>query len=105
MPASPQPLPYWRLSSFYFWYYAALGGYTPFFAQWLHDQGQSASAISALLALWYATRVAAPTAWSALSGRSPHPIRWLRSARAHGRSSARSTASASAPATARSRSW
>jgi MFS transporter, PPP family, 3-phenylpropionic acid transporter len=69
--------PYWRLSSFYFWYYAALGGFTPYFAQWLHDLGQDEGAISALMALWYATRVFAPTSWSALSTRSAHPIRWL----------------------------
>jgi len=72
------PLPYWRLSSFYFWYYAALGGFTPYFAQWLHDLGQDAGAISALMALWYATRVFAPTLWSGYATRSPHPIRWLR---------------------------
>jgi PPP family 3-phenylpropionic acid transporter len=78
MPAHPQPLPYWRLSSFYFWYYAALGGFTPYFAQWLHDLGQEAAAISALMALWYATRVFAPALWSAFTTRSAHPIRWLR---------------------------
>lgn len=77
MPATP-PLPYWRLSSFYFWYYAALGGFTPYFAQWLHDLGQPAAAISALMALWYATRVFAPTVWSAITARSPAPIHWLR---------------------------
>lgn len=76
MPAPP--LPYWRLSSFYFGYYAALGGFTPYFAQWLHDLGQDAAAISVLFALWYGTRIFAPTAWSTLSSRSPHPIRWLR---------------------------
>jgi PPP family 3-phenylpropionic acid transporter len=78
MPSPPQPLPYWRLSSFYFWYYAALGGFTPYFAQWLHDLGQDAVAISALMALWYATRILGPALWSAITTRSPHPIRWLR---------------------------
>jgi PPP family 3-phenylpropionic acid transporter len=72
------PLPYWRLSSFYFWYYAALGGFTPYFAQWLHDRGQDAFAISVLLSLWYATRIFAPTTWNALATRSPQPLRWLR---------------------------
>ena len=77
MSASP-PLPYWRLSSFYFWYYAAIGGFTPYFAQWLHDLGQSALAISALMALWYCTRVFAPAVWSACTARSLAPIYWLR---------------------------
>jgi PPP family 3-phenylpropionic acid transporter len=75
---SSPPLPYWRLSSFYFWYYAALGAFTPYFAQWLHDLGQDAIAISALMALWYGTRVVAPAAWSAQTSASPHPMRWLR---------------------------
>lgn len=75
---SPAPLPYWRLSSFYFWYYAALGAFTPYFAQWLHDLGQDATAISALMALWYATRVVAPPLWSSRTTASARPIRWLR---------------------------
>lgn len=76
MPATP--LPYWRLSSFYFWYYAALGGFTPYFAQWLHDLGQDAVAISVLMGLWYATRIVAPTSWNSRAARSPDPLRWLR---------------------------
>jgi MFS transporter, PPP family, 3-phenylpropionic acid transporter len=76
--SAPPPLPYWRLSSFYFCYYAALGGFTPYFAQWLHDLGQPALAISGLMALWYTTRVFAPAVWSTLTTRSAAPIRWLR---------------------------
>lgn len=75
----PAPIPYWRLSSFYFWYYAALGGFTPYFAQWLHDRGQDAMAISLIFGLWYGTRILAPMSWNALAARSPHPMRWLRS--------------------------
>jgi PPP family 3-phenylpropionic acid transporter len=71
------PLPYWRLSSFYFWYYAVIGGFTPYFAQWLHDLGQDAIAISVMLGLWYATRVLAPPIWSSLTATSAHPLRWL----------------------------
>ncbi len=71
-------VPYWRLSSFYFWYYAVIGAFTPYFAQWLHDRGQSAMAISAMLALWYGTRTVAPALWSSYAAASPHPIRWLR---------------------------
>ena len=75
---SASPLPYWRLSSFYFWYYAVIGGFTPYIAQWLHGLGQEAMAISALMALWYATRIIAPAVWSAQTSTSNHPIRWLR---------------------------
>ena len=75
---SDRDLPYWRLSSFYFWYYAVIGAFTPYIAQWLHDRGVDALAISAMLALWYATRTVAPALWSAWAVPSPHPLRWLR---------------------------
>lgn len=71
-------LPYWRLSSFYFWYYAVIGAFTPYIAQWLHDQGVDAFAISAMLALWYATRTVAPALWSGWTAHARHPLRWLR---------------------------
>lgn len=71
-------MPYWRLSSFYFWYYAVIGAFTPYISQWLHDRGTDALAISAMLALWYGTRTVAPALWSTWTARSPHPMRWLR---------------------------
>jgi PPP family 3-phenylpropionic acid transporter len=75
---SDRALPYWRLSSFYFCYYAVIGAFTPYIAQWLHDRGVDALAISAMLALWYGTRTVAPALWSAWAVPSPHPLRWLR---------------------------
>lgn len=66
-----------RLSNVYFWYYAALGAFTPYFARWVKDAGHGALAASATLALWYATRIAAPPLWTALCERSPQPLRWL----------------------------
>jgi PPP family 3-phenylpropionic acid transporter len=71
-------VPYWRLSSFYFCYYGALGAYTPYFARWLHDRGHGAVAISVLLGLWYATRIIAPALWTSHATHARHPIRWLR---------------------------
>ena len=32
------------------------------------------AAISVLMSLWYATRIVAPSTWTTLSSRSPHPI-------------------------------
>jgi len=74
MPAS---FPYWRISSFYFWYCAALGAFTPFFARWLHELGLEGMAIGTVMAMWYLSRVAAPPAWSALCAGSSNPLRWL----------------------------
>ncbi len=73
----PAPFPYWRISSFYFWYCAALGAFTPFFARWLHELGLEGMAIGTVMAMWYVSRVAAPPAWSALCAGSANPLRWL----------------------------
>jgi PPP family 3-phenylpropionic acid transporter len=66
-----------RLAGFYFIYYAALGGFTPYWNLFLKERGQDAAAISVLMSLWYGTRIVAPGAWSWLAARSSQPIRWL----------------------------
>jgi len=71
-------VPALRLSGFYFAYYAALGAFTPYWALYLKGLGQDVAAISILMSLWYATRIVAPSTWSALAARSVQPIRWLR---------------------------
>lgn len=76
-PPSPT-LPYWRLSSFYFWYYAALGAFTPYFSRWLDALGLGATLISSVFALWYGTRMLAPPLWGEASTRSARPWVWLR---------------------------
>ena len=75
---SPPPIPAFRLSSFYFAYYAALGAFTPYWALFLKHRGMDVAAISILMSLWYATRIIAPTTWTTIAARSPRPIRWLR---------------------------
>lgn len=72
-----QPMPYWRLSSTYFFYYAAVGVFTPYFARWITTWGHSAQTASALMALWYATRVVGPPLWAHLSRDSRSPKTWL----------------------------
>jgi MFS transporter, PPP family, 3-phenylpropionic acid transporter len=71
------PLPYWRLSSFYFWYFAIIGAFSPYFARWLHEIGLSGLAIGGMIALWYGSRVIAPPAWSLLCSGAAKPHRWL----------------------------
>jgi PPP family 3-phenylpropionic acid transporter len=70
-------VPALRLSSFYFAYYAVLGGFTPYWSLFLKDRGQSEAAIGVLMSLWYATRIVAPSSWNWLAARSPRPVRWL----------------------------
>lgn len=76
-PAPPR-VPTARLSSFYFAYYAALGAFTPYWSLYLAAHGHDAAAISILMSLWYATRIAAPSVWSVLAGRAARPVAWLR---------------------------
>ncbi|HBK45944.1 MAG TPA: MFS transporter, partial [Xanthomonadaceae bacterium] len=80
MTASPAAaaVPVVRLSSFYLLYYAALGGFTPYWSLFLASRGMTVTAISVMMSLWYATRVVAPSAWTSLAAASPRPILWLR---------------------------
>ncbi len=56
-------MPYWRLSGFYFFYFAALGALIPFWGLYLRDRGFSALAIGELMAILMATKVVAPNLW------------------------------------------
>src|SRR5690606_34969902 len=77
--ASPRsPAPVARLSSFYFFYYAALGAFTPYWSLYLQSRGMGVTAISVMMSLWYATRVIARRTWTSLAALWPRPIRWLR---------------------------
>jgi len=71
-------VPVARLSSFYLFYYAALGAFTPYWSLFLSSRGMSVTAISVMMSLWYATRVVAPSSWTTLAGASSRPIVWLR---------------------------
>lgn len=55
--------PYWRLSGFYFFYFAALGAFIPYWTLYLQGQGFSAAAIGELVAIATATKIVAPNIW------------------------------------------
>jgi len=77
---SAMTVPVARLSSFYLFYYAALGAFTPYWSLFLTARGMSVTAISVMMGLWYATRVVAPSTWTSLAAASPRPIRLCASA-------------------------
>lgn len=56
-------VPYWRLSAFYLFYFAALGAFMPYWSLYLEGLGYSAAAIGGLLALMSATKIIAPNIW------------------------------------------
>ena len=61
------PVPYWRLSGFYFCYFALLGAMYPFWPLYLKNEGFSAERIGLLLAIPMVTKVVAPNLWSWLA--------------------------------------
>ncbi|MEJ1297592.1 MAG: MFS transporter [Candidatus Sedimenticola sp. (ex Thyasira tokunagai)] len=56
-------MPYWRLSGFYFFYFAALGGLIPYWGLYLKSLGFDAIAIGELMAIPMATKFVAPYVW------------------------------------------
>jgi PPP family 3-phenylpropionic acid transporter len=63
-------MPYWRLSSFYLFYFGALGALVPFWGLYLQDRGLSAAAIGSLMAILMGTKVVAPNLWGWIADRT-----------------------------------
>ncbi|MDH5182178.1 MAG: MFS transporter [Gammaproteobacteria bacterium] len=55
--------PYWRLSGFYFFYFASLGALIPYWGLYLKDIGFDAGAIGSLMAVIMATKIISPNIW------------------------------------------
>ena len=64
------PIPYWRLSSFYLFYFALLGSTAPFLALYFHHLGFSTARIGELVAIPMLMRCVAPNLWGWLGDRS-----------------------------------
>lgn len=56
-------MPYWRLSGFYFFYFATLGTLVPYWGLYLQSIGFTPVAIGQLMALIALTRIVAPNIW------------------------------------------
>jgi PPP family 3-phenylpropionic acid transporter len=70
-------MPYWRLSSFYFFYFASLGALVPFWGLFLREQGFGALEIGQLMAIIMATKIVAPNIWGWIAdhtGRRVHIV-------------------------------
>jgi PPP family 3-phenylpropionic acid transporter len=55
--------PYWRLSGFYFFYFASLGVLVPYWSLYLQGEGFNAVQIGELTAILLGTRIVAPYIW------------------------------------------
>lgn len=71
-------LPRRRLAGFYFFYFAYLGAFAPFFSLYLEGVGMSAVEIGFLMALPQLTRIVAPHLWGWLADRGPSRLRIVR---------------------------
>jgi PPP family 3-phenylpropionic acid transporter len=56
-------VPYWRLSGFYFFYFALVGALSPFLGLYLADIGLAAYAIGLVNAVLMGTKIIAPNVW------------------------------------------
>jgi len=72
------PVPYWRLSGFYFFYFAALGAMLPYWSLYLHDRGFNPVEIGELSALLVGTKIIAPNLWGWLADHTGKSLRIIR---------------------------
>ena len=70
--------PYWRLSSFYFFYFASLGALIPYWSLYLKSLDYSAQSIGILMAIIPATKIFAPYLWGWLADHTRHPVTIIR---------------------------
>jgi PPP family 3-phenylpropionic acid transporter len=62
-------VPYWRLSAYYFFYFAFIGAFSPYFTLYLQSLAFSAWDIGVLMSLMQLMRVLAPNLWGWLADR------------------------------------
>jgi MFS family permease len=68
-------MPHGRLAVWYFWYFAFIGAFLPYFALYLQSIGMSAGRIAVLMSLGQFMRLLAPLLWSWLADSSGRRVR------------------------------
>lgn len=63
-------MPYWRLSAYYFFYFASLGALVPFWGPYLQERGLTPLEIGQVMAIFLATKLLAPNLWGWLADRT-----------------------------------
>lgn len=71
-------LPYWRLSAFYFFYFALLGTWLPYWSLYLKSLGYSSGEIGYLSAIVMLTKIVAPSVWGWVADRYQQRVRVIR---------------------------
>lgn len=73
-----QAIPYWRLSGFYFFYFAVVGTLIPFWGIYLKSLGYSSQDVGIISAIILATRIVAPNFWGWLADHTQQRLRIIR---------------------------
>ena len=71
-------VPYWRLSGFYWVYFASLGVVVPFWSLYLNSLGFDAKSIGELMAILMGTKIIAPYLWSWIADHTGHSMKIIR---------------------------
>ena len=71
-------LPYWRIAGAYFFYFAYLGAFAPYFSLYLDSLGMTAAAIGIVMSLPQFVRIVAPHLWGWLADRDGRAMRVAR---------------------------
>jgi len=75
---SDSKIPYWRLSGFYWFYFASLGVIVPYWSLYLQSLAFDAKEISELMAILMATKIIAPYIWSWIADHTGHCMKIIR---------------------------
>lgn len=71
-------MPYWRLSSFYFFFYASLGAIVPYWGLYLSSINFTSTQIGIVMAVIMGTRIISPNIWGWLADRTGKRIAIVR---------------------------
>ncbi|MGR9012787.1 MAG: MFS transporter [Gammaproteobacteria bacterium] len=71
-------IPYWRLSGFYFFYFATVGVFLPYWGLYLKDSGFNPVEIGELSAMLNGTRIIAPILWGWIADHTGKNLRIIR---------------------------
>ena len=75
---SARPLPYWRLSLYYFFYFAFIGVFSPYFTLYLQSLRMSAADIALLMSQMQLMRLVAPAFWGWLADKRGRQVDIIR---------------------------
>lgn len=74
----PESTPYWRLSGYYFFHFATLGIFLPYWSLYLKSLDFNAGAIGTLAALLVATKIVSPNIWGWVADHTGHRLTVIR---------------------------